>query len=92
MTGTLSELWLQGSSRRGLQQEPPGQGQRLGGQSLHKTMGRSLELQTGRSLEARMDKLRSPGGHGVVGQARAKGKKQVTGQAKKKSTTNPRRS
>lgn len=39
-----------------------------------------------------MDKLRSPGGPGVVGQARAKGKKQVTGQAKKKSTSNPRRS
>lgn len=65
-----------------------GQGAGGRGQGWRAVLTRDNEpksgLQTGRTLEARLDKLRSP--------ARAKGRKQVTGQAKKKSTSNARRS
>lgn len=47
-------------------------------------MGRSLELQTGRSLEARMDKLRSPGGTWGGGSGKSQGQEAGHGPGQEK--------
>lgn len=92
MTGTLSELWLQGGSRRGLQQEPLDRDQGWGGSPYTRRWVEVWSYRLEGVLRPGWISSGPRGGPGVVGQARAKGKKQVTGQAKKKSTSNPRRS